>query len=189
MKKCTTFVGLDVHKDTISVAIAEQDEGVRHYGEIMNSADAIAKLVKKVAKEAGGAAFCYEAGPCGYGVNRQIRAMGHRCDVVAPSLIPKEAGDRVKTDRRDAVMLARLYRAGELTAVWVPELEQEAMRDLTRLREDMKGMERHTRQRLGGFLLKHGKTYPGKSKWTQQHFRWLETVRFESPIQQIVFQE
>jgi transposase len=189
MKKCTTFIGMDVHKETISIAIAEGSEMPRYYGNIMNTSEAIAKLVKKVGKKEGQTAFCYEAGPCGYGVYRQITAMGHRCDVVAPSLIPKKAGERVKTDRRDAVMLARLHRAGELTAVWVPEQHQEAMRDLTRIREDLKGMERHARQRLGGFLLKHGKTYPGKSKWTQKHFRWLETVRFESPIQQIVFQE
>jgi len=115
--------------------------------------------------------------------------MGYRCDVVAPSLIPKKAGDRVKTDRRDAVTLTRLYRAEELTAVWVPDQEQEAIRDLTRIREDMKSMERHARQRLSGFLLRNKKIYTGKNKWTQAHFRWLEKIRFESPIQQIVFQE
>ena len=189
MEKFNTFIGMDVHKETIAVAIAGEEGVPRYYGEIMNSPEAIAKLVKKVAGKKDRTAFCYEAGPCGYGVYRQLKGMGYRCEVVAPSLIPKKAGDRVKTDRRDAVMLTRLYRAGELTAVWVPELEQEAIRDLTRAREDIKGMERHARQRLGGFLLRHDKKYSGKSKWTPGHFRWLEAVRFESPIQQIVFQE
>ena len=189
MKNFSTFIGMDVHKETIAVAIVGEEGVPRYYGEIMNTPEAIAKLVKKVAGKKDRTAFCYEAGPCGYGVYRQLKGMGYRCDVVAPSLIPKKAGDRVKTDRRDAVMLTRLYRAGELTAVWVPELEQEAIRDLTRAREDIKGMERHARQRLGGFLLRHDKKYSGKSKWTPGYFRWLEAVRFESPIQQIVFQE
>jgi transposase len=189
MEKFNTFIGMDVHKETIAVAIAGEEGVPRYYGEIINTPEAIAKLVKKVARKKDRTAFCYEAGPCGYGVYRQLKGMGYRCEVVAPSLIPKKAGDRVKTDRRDAVMLTRLYRAGELTGVWVPELEQEAIRDLTRAREDIKGMERHARQRLGGFLLRHDKKYSGKSKWTPGHFRWLEAVRFESPIQQIVFQE
>lgn len=133
--------------------------------------------------------FCYEAGPCGYEIYRQLTKAGYDCVVIAPSLIPKKAGDRVKTDRRDAVSLARLLRAGELTSIWVPDREQEAMRDLTRAREDMKGMERNSRQRLGGFLLRHGKVYPGKSKWTKTYFRWLETLRFETAAQQIVLQE
>jgi transposase len=189
MKKFSTFIGMDVHKETIAVGIAGEEGVPRYYGEIMNTPEAIAKLVKKVAGKKDLTALCYEAGPCGYGVYRQLKGMGYRCDVVAPSLIPKKAGDRVKTDRRDAVMLTRLYRAGELTAVWVPDLEQEAIRDLTRAREDVKGMERHARQRLGGFLLRHEKKYSWKVKWTPGYFRWLETVRFESPIQQIVFQE
>jgi transposase len=110
--------------------------------------------------------------------------------VVAPSLIPRKAGERMKTDRRDALMLARLHRSGELTAVWVPDLEQEAIRDLTRAREDMKAMELTARQRLGAFLLRHGRVYrEGKCHWTQAHFRWLETVKFDSAVQQIVLQE
>jgi transposase len=189
MKDFSTFIGMDVHKETIAVAIAEKHGTPRYYGEIANTTEAITKLLKKVVPHGGRAAFCYEAGPCGYGVYRQITDMGYRCDVVAPSLIPKKAGDRVKTDRRDAVTLTRLYRADELTAVWVPDQEQEAMRDLTRIREDMKSMERHARQRLSGFLLRNKKIYTGKNKWTQAHFRWLEKIRFESPIQQIVFQE
>jgi transposase len=189
MKNFSTFIGMDVHKETIAVAIAGKHGTPRYYGEIANTDEAITKLVMKVVRKGIRAAFCYEAGPCGYGVYRQITDMGYRCDVVAPSLIPKKAGDRVKTDRRDAVTLTRLYRADELTAVWVPDQEQEAMRDLTRIREDMKSMERHARQRLSGFLLRNKKIYTGKNKWTQAHFRWMEKIRFESPIQQIVFQE
>ena len=109
--------------------------------------------------------------------------------MVAPSLIPKKAGDRVKTDRRDSMMLARLHRAGELTAVWVPDGAQEALRDLTRAREDMKHLQRQAKQRLLAFLLRHGKRYDGKSNWTLSHFRWMEAVKFEHPVQQIVFQE
>ena len=119
----------------------------------------------------------------------RITASGHHCDVVAPSLIPRTAGDRVKTDRRDAVKLARLHRSGDLTPVWVPGREQEAMRDLTRAREDMKAIELKARQRLGAFLLRHERIYAGRSRWTQAHFRWLEMQRFETPVQQLVFQE
>ena len=129
--------------------------------------------------------FCYEAGPCGYEVYRLLTAVGQDClVVVAPSLIPKKASDRVKTDRRDALSLARLLRAGELTAVWVPDQEQEAMRDLTRAREDFKAAERRARQRLGAFLLRHGLTYTcGKSKWTLAHRRPLESLKLESPME------
>ena len=134
--------------------------------------------------------FCYEAGPCGYGVYREIVDTGHHCEVVAPSLIPRRSGERVKTDRRDAVKLARLHRSGELRAVWVPDEEQEAMRDLTRAREDIKAIERKAKQRLGAFLLRHERVYrEGKSRWTQRYFRWLEEQKFEHPVQQVVFQE
>jgi transposase len=191
MNKYTSkYVGMDVHKETIAVAIAKGGRGdAVYYGEIPNNAEAIKKLVKKVTSDGESVSFCYEAGPCGYEIYRQLIDLGQRCDVVAPSLIPKKSGDRVKTDRRDANTLTRLNRAGELTPVWVPDKEQEAMRDLTRAREDMKAMEGHAKQRLGAFLLRHGKKYPGKSKWTQAYFRWLEGIKFEIPVQQIVFQE
>ncbi len=189
MKNFSTFIGMDVHMEKIAVATAGKHGVPRYYGEIANTAEAITKLVKKVVPSGSRAVFCYEAGPCGYGVYRQITDMGHRCDVIAPSLIPKKAGDRVKTDRRDAVTLVRLLRANELTAVWVPDQQQEAIRDLTRIREDMKSMERRARQRLNGFLLRNKRIYSGENKWTQAHFRWLEKISFESPIQQIVFQE
>jgi len=184
------YVGMDVHKETIAVAIAKEGRGdPAYYGEIPNTSEAIKKLIKKLASNGEKVSFCYEAGPCGYDVYRQLINLGQRCDVVAPSLIPKKSGDRVKTDRRDANTLTRLYRAGELTAVWVPDKEQEAIRDLTRAREDMKAMEGHARQRLGAFLLRHGKRFPGKCKRTQAYFRWLEEIKFEMPAQQIVLQE
>jgi transposase len=189
MYQYNKYVGLDVHKEKIMIAIAQADRtSPLYYGEIANTEEAIAKAIRKVTGQED-VAFCYEAGPCGYGIYRQITDMGYRCDVIAPSLIPKKSGNRVKTNRRDSLSLAGLYRAGELISVWVPNEEQEAMRDLTRAREDMKAMERHSRQRLGGFLLRHGKVYPGRSKWTQAHFRWLEGVRFETATQQIVLQE
>jgi transposase len=189
-KYTTKYVGMDVHKETIAVAIAKEGRGEPvYYGEIPNNAEAIRKLVKREASKGERVSFCYEAGPCGYEVYRQLIDLGQRCDVVAPSLIPRKSGDRVKTDRRDANTLTRLHRAGELTPVWVPDKEQEAMRDLTRAREDMKSMEGHAKQRLGAFLLRHGKRYPGRSKWTQAYFRWLEGIKFEMPAQQIVFQE
>ena len=184
------FVGLDVHKETIAVAVAEPDGGeVRYLGEISNTADSVVKLVRRLRKEGGRLSFCYEAGPCGYGLHRQLKELGQDCQVVAPSLISRKPGDRVKTDRRDSLNLARLHRAGELTAVWVPDGAQEALRDLTRAREDMKHIQRQAKQRLLGFLLRHGKRFEGKDNWTQAHFRWFETVKFEQPVQQIVFQE
>jgi len=190
MQEFSKYVGLDTHKDTIAVAVAEAVGGkARYYGEIPNTPEAVAKLARKLSPDGEVVSFCYEAGPCGYGIYRQLTSMGHACEVVAPSLIPTKAGDRVKTDRRDGESLARLHRAGELTPVWVPDEAREAMRDLTRCREDMKAMERRARQRLSAFLLRHGKVYTGKSKWTQAHWRWLERVKFERAVQQIVFEE
>jgi transposase len=184
------FVGLDVHKETIAVGVAEANGGeVRYVGEVANTPEAVVKLIRQLKKDEATLSFCYEAGPCGYGLYRQLRELKQECQVVAPSLIPKKAGDRVKTDRRDSLMLARLHRAGELTAVWVPDGAQEALRDLTRAREDMKHLQRQARQRLLAFLLRHGKRYGGKSTWTQAHYRWMERVKFEHPVQQTVFQE
>lgn len=184
------YVGLDVHKATIAVAVARPGRSEPEYrGVIENSRKALHKLLKRLGPDGEVVNFCYEAGPCGYGLYRELTSLGHRCEVVAPSLIPRKAGERLKTDRRDALMLARLHRAGELTAVWVPDEEQEAIRDLTRAREDMKAIERRAYQQLGAFLLRHGRVYGGKSRWTQAHFRWLETVSFASPVQQVVLQE
>jgi transposase len=184
------YVGLDVHKNSIAVAVAREGrDNPEYFGEIAHDTASIRKLLKRLSPNGEVLNVCYEAGPTGYGLHRELTDQGHECDVVAPSLIPRKAGERLKTDRRDALMLARLHRAGELTPVWVPDQEQEAMRDLTRAREDMKAIELKARQRLGAFLLRHGKVYRGKSRWTKAHWRWLEEVKFASPVQQIVLQE
>ena len=150
MEDRITYVGLDVHKEGIVVAVAEGGlrGEVREYGRIANTAAALDRLMRKLGSTGVRLRFCYEAGPCGYGIQRHLSARGHDCVVVAPSLIPKRAGDRVKTDRRDAAGLARLHRAGELTAVWVPDAEHEAMRDLVRARLDAVHALRRARQQL-----------------------------------------
>ncbi len=185
------FVGLDVHKATIAVAVAEGARGgeVRGLGNFINHPDHIKKLVERLAKGGRSLSFCYEAGPCGYGLYRQLIALGHECVVVAPSLIPMKPGDRVKTDRRDAVMLAKLHRAGELTAVWVPDDAHEAMRDLIRARSTAVRVLVKARQHLQGFLLRHGRIYAGKKGWTLAYRRWLTTIRFDHCAQQVVLQD
>lgn len=190
MRKGTKIVALDIHRDSTTVAIMEpHDQAARLYGTVPSTGEALSQLAAKLDGPAVRLRFCYEAGPCGYTVYRQLTALGHECAVVAPSLIPRCPGARVKTDRRDALSMARLHRAGELTPVWVPDAEQEAMRDLERCREDMKHTHRRVRQRLTSFLQRHGRVYTGRSRWTQAHYRWLEQQRFEHPTQQIVFQE
>ena len=156
-----TYVGLDVHKDSIVIAVAAGGlrGEVREYGRIANTSAALDRLLRKLGGDGMKLRFCYEAGPCGYGIHRRLSARGHECVVVAPSLIPKRAGDRVKTDRRDAASLAKLHRAGELTAVWVPDCRHEAMRDLVRARLDAVHSLRRARQQLSGFLLRQGCHY------------------------------
>jgi transposase len=192
-KRYAVYVGLDVHKETIAVAIARAGrEEPQYRGEIAHTGKAVGKLIERLSKEFDGQVilFCYEAGPCGYGLYRQILEAGHECEVVAPSLIPKKAGERVKTDRRDALKLARYLRGGDLTAVWVPDEEQEAMRDLCRARGDMKSQERKAQQQLNAFVLRHGHHWPaGKSRWTATHFNWLQELKFAHDWQQVVLQE
>lgn len=184
------YVGLDVHKATIAVAIVRGlGQQAQFYGQIPNTPQAISALVRKLSPAGEVMNFCYEAGPCGYEVYHQLMGMGQHCVVVAPSLIPKKAGERIKTDRRDALNLAKLHASNDLTAVWVPDKGQEGMRDLSRAREDFKQIETKARQRLGAFLLRNGRLYEGKSKWTKAYWRWLEEVKFETPVQQIVLQE
>src|SRR6266481_2749456 len=185
-----TYVGLDVHKESIVVAVAEGGlrGEVRGYGRIANTAGALDRLMRKLGGAGVGLRFCYEAGPCGYGIQRHLSAHGHECVVVAPSLIPKRAGDRVKTDRRDAASLARLHRAGELTAVWVPDTGHEAMRDLVRARLDAVHALRRARQQLSGFLLRQGCHY-GRPAWTKLHRRWLTGLRFEHAVHHIVLED
>jgi len=185
-----TYVGLDVHKDSIVVAVAEGGlhGEVREYGRIANTAAALARLLRKLGGDGVTPRFCYEAGPCGYGIQRQLSAQRHECVVVAPSLIPKRAGDRIKTDRRDAASLARLHRAGELTAVWVPDAGHEAMRDLVRARLDAVRALRRARQQLSGFLLRQGCHY-GRPAWTKLHRRWLAGLRFAQAAHHIVLED
>ena len=176
------FVGLDVHADTIAVAVAEEAGEVRSLGSIPNRLESVRKMIGKLAP-VGTLKCCYEAGPTGYVLYWQLIQMGVACEVIAPSLIPKKAGDRVKTDRRDAEKLARCYRAGELTAVWVPDEAHEALRDLVRAREAAKKDQLRHRHRLGKFLLRHGKrpTDAGEA-WTQKYVNWIRIhVRFDQP--------
>jgi hypothetical protein len=187
----TRFVGLDIHKERISIAVAESGRAgaVEYLGEVVNDPGAISKLCDRLGRPGRPLAFCYEAGPCGYGVYRQLLSLGHRCNVVAPSLIPMKPGDRVKTDRRDATMLARLHRAGELTPVWVPDADHEAMRDLIRLRSVVRQIVTRTRQHLQGFLLRHGRKHGQGTAWRMAYRRWLSTLAFQHPAQQIAFQD
>ena len=184
MKK-VRFLGLDVHAETIAVAMAEPDGEVRSLGIIPNREESIRKLAKKLGP-AEQLQACYEAGPTGYVLYWQLTALGVKCEVVAPDLVPVKAGDRVKTDRRDAMKLARSYRAGDLTAVWVPNEEHEALRDLVRAREAAKQDQLRARHRLSKFLLRHGRRAPAGIKvWTQKHEEWIKKqVHFEQPAQE-----
>lgn len=185
------YVGLDVHKQTISVSVAEDERNgeVRYIGVISNKPDQIAKMAKKLSKDGLELDFCYEAGCCGYIIYRQLIALGHRCVVVAPSKIPRKPGDKVKTDRRDSQNLAILHRAGDLTPVWVPDETHEAMRDLVRARLDAVAQLMRSRQQLLAFLLRHGRIYQTGKHWTGRHKDWLGTQVFDQAAHQIVFQD
>src|ERR1700688_1037419 len=186
------FVGLDTSKLRNAVAIAAAGRGgeVRFFGEIENTPAATAKLVRKLSVKYKRLTFCYEAGPTGYGLHRQIKDLGFECVVVAPSLIPKRPGDKVKTNRRDALSLAKLLRADELTAVWVPDEGHEAMRDLTRARETAMLDLRTKRQHASAFLLRLGRPYPeSKKTWSKTHVSWIASQKLEHPQQRLVLEE
>ena len=189
MNRKLRYLGLDVHAETICAAIAEPDGTVRELGVIRNRAEAVRKLVTKLgARES--LRVCYEAGPTGYTLYWQLTALGVHCDVIAPSLIPTKAGDRVKTDRKDAVRLARAARAGDLTAVWVPDAATEALRDLVRAREGTKQDQLRARHRVSKFLLRHGRQRPeGMTTWTLKHHQWLRQQRFALTALQVVYDE
>src|SRR5207237_10296671 len=176
----------DVHAETIAVGVAEADGEVRGLGVIPNRPESMGRLMRKLGP-AERLRACYEAGPCGYVLYWQLTRLGVRCEVVAPTLIPTKAGDRVKTDRRDAERLARCYRAGDLTAVWVPDAATEALRDLVRAREAAKQDQLRARHRVNKFLLRHDRQRPdGMTAWTLKHHQWLRQQRFELTALQIV---
>jgi transposase len=191
MTEHSTFIGMDVHKNSIEIALAEQGRKgeLRSYGKIDGTLSALDKVVRKLVSKGVRLHFVYEAGPCGYEIYRHLTAQGLDCKVVAPSRVPKQSGERIKNDRRDARKLARLHRAGELTAVYVPLAEDEAIRDLTRAREDAKSDQKKNKQRLLAFLLRHGQRFSGRTPWSQAHMRWLSDIKMPHCAQQIVLQE
>lgn len=191
MNKLITIVGLDTHKDSMEIVTADTagTQEVRHFGKIGGDMASLDKAVRKLQSTGADLRFVYEAGPCGYEIYRHLTQKGLPCAVVAPSMIPKKSGSRIKTDRRDAEALARLYRAGELTPIYVPREDDEAMRDLSRAREDASKAQRTARQRLGAMLLRHGYRYPGRKAWAPAHMRWLSDIAMPHPAQQIALQE
>jgi len=191
MAKRSTFVGLDVHKESIAVALAESGRfgDVRAYGTVGGGLEALDKVIRALRAPGRTLHFVYEAGPCGFTIFRHLTRLGEDCAVVSPSMTPTRAGDRVKTDRRDAVMLARLHRAGELRAIYVPNESDEALRDLVRAREDAVEVTREAKQRLKAFVLRHGLRYRGRAGWTIPYRRWLAGLTMPEPAPQIALQE
>ena len=189
MREKLRFLGLDVHAETIAVAVAEPDGEVRSLGTIANREDSIRKLIKKLGSPEQLRA-CYEAGPTGFVLYWQLAQLSVECAVVAPSLVPKKPGDRVKTDRRDALKLARCHRSGDLTAVWVPDEDSEALRDLVRQREAAKQDQLRARHRLTKFLLRTGRRPPlGLKPWTERYMRWLAQIRYTQPAQEVTLRD
>jgi len=185
----TAFVGLDVHKDSIAIAVAQPGRAAPRF---LGTTGPVLAEVEKALSHCGTPPqllIVYEAGPCGYGLARQLCARGYRCEVIAPTLIPRKPGDRIKTDRRDALALAHFARAGDLTPVAVPQEPDEAIRDLSRAREDAVRARLKARQQLKAMLLRHGQRYTGKKSWNAAHERWLAALGFSHPAQNIAFLE
>ncbi len=190
MQKLSQFVGLDVHKDTIVMAVAPGGPGmeVKDMGSMAHDVPTLLRRLKPLG-EPGQVHIAYEAGPTGFGLWRALRAAGYSCVVVAPSKTPKASGDRIKTDQRDAAKLARFLRAGELVPVTPPERDAEALRDVLRARDDAVFALRKARQQLSSFLLRHGRRFDGKSTWTQKHVLWIRGQRMDSEAQQRVLED
>lgn len=189
MTNIAHFVGLDVHADSISIAVAKAGrKPAESRGMIPNDGVKLLKRLDGIGPR-GEILCCYEAGPTGYGLHRYLKSAGIRCDVIAPSLVPDRQGDRVKTDKRDAAKLAHYLRSGDLTTIWVPDEHTEALRDLVRTRDDAKIGEIKARQRLGKFLLRHGRRYPGKTAWTGMHLEWIRGQKFDHLSQDRVLRE
>ena len=191
MKKAIIHIGLDVHAQTIAIAIAEGSAEPRHYGSITSDLHAVDKVLAKLQKAHPEAElkFCYEAGPTGFVLARHFSRKGIECLVAAPSLIPSRSGDRIKTDRRDALKLARLFRAGELTGVHIPDATDESMRDLCRARTDAVQDQRRQRAQLKAFLLRNGYRYSGKTSWNEKHLAYLRSLTLTHPAQRAVLED
>lgn len=189
-KSSKMYVGMDVHKESIDVATGEDDGGeVRHWGKVGGDLESVKKLVRKLESSAKALVFVYEAGPSGFWIYRFLRDRGHACWVVSPGLTPRSNADRIKTDRRDALKLCRLARAGELSPIHVPDETDEAMRDLVRTREDAVCMQRQARQRFAALLLRNNIRYNGKTAWTAAHRRWIAELKLPHQAQHIAFEE
>lgn len=188
-KSSKLFVGMDVHKESIDITLAEEGGEVRHYGRIGGEQSALIRTVRKLESLGKSLVFVYEAGPCGFWIYRLLRERGHACWVVAPSNTPRRVRDRIKTDRRDSLKLAGLARAGELTPIYVPDTADEAMRDLVRAREDAVATQRQARQRLAALLLRNDIRYCGKTAWTEAHRRWIARLHLPGAAQRIAFEE
>lgn len=188
-KGISMWVGLDVHKESITIALARQGrEPAQFVEEIGHDVNKLLKRLRALGDPAQ-IHVVYEAGPTGYGLQRKLSERGFACEIIAPSLVPQLAGSRVKTDRRDCMRLAHLSRAGELQPIWIPSVDDQAIRDLSRAREDAVEARTRARHQLRGFLLRHDMRYPGKTAWTKSYYRWLGTIKFESAAQQVAMSE